>query len=300
MQEKEFITTIKSVLESDYIGDDCAYLKDLGIVITQDNLVEDVHFSMEYISPFQLGYKSIMVNVSDVVASGADVKYLTVGLSLPKNIGVNFVEDFYKGAKEACPNDVEIVGGDITGADKIMVSVCALGKVGARNISSRSNARVGYKVVVVGKHGSSAGGLKILQENLISSEILVNAHLEPKAKVEEGAWIGKNVIEPYAMMDTSDGLMEAFSTIANSSGVLLEVDFSKIPYDKELENFDNYKDLILYGGEDYGLVAVIPKKYNIGVPVGYVKSGLGVNLVFENIIEHYSKEEVDKNLFNHF
>lgn len=100
MKEKEFITIIKNTLNSPYIGDDCAYLKDLGVVVTQDSLVEDIHFSTKFISAFDLGFKAVMVNVSDVAASGAEPKYLTVSLSLPSNVKEDFVEEFYNGCKK--------------------------------------------------------------------------------------------------------------------------------------------------------------------------------------------------------
>ena len=99
MKELEFINIIQNLLSSEYIGDDCAYLEDLGIVVTQDSLVEDVHFKREFATPFQLGYKSIAVNLSDIYASGAEAKYLTVSLSLPKDIDENFLKEFYEGAK---------------------------------------------------------------------------------------------------------------------------------------------------------------------------------------------------------
>ena len=323
MKEKDLISSIKNILNSSYIGDDCAYLKDLGIVVTQDSLVEDIHFSLETITPRQLGYKSVMVNASDIAASGGECKYLTVSLSLPKNVDDNFVSEFYNGAKEACGDGIQIVGGDITGSDKVYISVCAIGKTEGRNISSRSNAKEGYKVVVAGIHGSSAAGLKLLlpspeflnsQSSLTNStlshrmdvvgegkEVFIKAHLEPKAQVEFGASVGKIVKEDYAMMDTSDGLMDALSTIANQSGVLLEIDFDKIPYDKEIEKFENWQNLILFGGEDYGIVAVVPQKYDIGgVEIGHVKSGLGVDLVFKDFTKHYSKLDVEAKLFNHF
>ena len=108
MKEKDFIQTIKTILNSEYIGDDCACLKDLGIVVTQDSLVEDIHFRRDFATPYQIGYKSAMVNISDVCASGAEPKYLTVALSLPENITKEFVEEFYKGMKDACGN-IEIV-----------------------------------------------------------------------------------------------------------------------------------------------------------------------------------------------
>lgn len=301
MKEKIFISTIRNILNSNYIGDDCAYLPDLGMVITQDNLVEDVHFSLDFITPYQLGYKSVMVNVSDVVSSGAKPKYLTIALSIPSNINEDFIEDFYKGAKDACGDEIEIVGGDITRAEKIFISVSAIGLTEYRKISSRKNAKVGYKVVVSGMHGSSAMGLRQLLDGNKTSNQFVKAHLEPKAQIEFCMDISKNIQVDYAMMDTSDGLMDALSTIADESEVLLDIYFDKIPYDYSLVEFKNFQDLVLFGGEDYGIVAVVPKDLECGgVVIGEVKKGLGVDLRFGQNVTHYSKQDVQKRIYNHF
>ena len=100
MNEKSLIKLIKSTLNSsEYIGDDCAYLPDLGIVITQDSLVEDVHFKTSFITPYQLGFKTVMVNISDVCASGAEPEYLTIPLSLPDYIDEKFVIPLYETEK---------------------------------------------------------------------------------------------------------------------------------------------------------------------------------------------------------
>lgn len=96
MKEKELINIIKSTLNSSFIGDDCAYLKDLGIVITQDSLVEDIHFKTDYTTPFKLGWKAAAVNISDICASGAEPKYLTIALSLPKEISCGLSRNFIK------------------------------------------------------------------------------------------------------------------------------------------------------------------------------------------------------------
>lgn len=300
MKEKEFITIIKNTLNSPYIGDDCAYLKDLGIVVTQDSLVEDIHFSTKFISAFDLGFKAVMVNVSDVVASGAEPKYLTVSLSLPSNVKEDFVEEFYNGCKKACGDDVQIVGGDITGSDKIYISICAIGKTLGRNISSRKNAKIGQKVIVSGIHGSSSAGLKLLLEGKNSPEKFIKSHINPVAQVEFGKNISTTVKEPYAMMDTSDGLMDGLSTIANESGVLLDIDFDKIPYDKDIEQFENWQDLVLFGGEDYQILATVPQNFQGGFEIGVVKEGLGVNLKLRDKIMHYSKQDVEEKVFNHF
>ena len=297
MKEKDFINTIKSVLNSKYIGDDCAYLDDLDIVITQDSLVEDVHFKTDFITPYQLGWKSAMVNISDVCASGAEPLYLTAALSLPKNITNEFVKEFYKGMKDAAGN-AEIVGGDITGSEKIFISVTALGSAKGRNISSRKNAKIGQKIIVSGAHGSSGAGLRELLEGKCDGKFITK-HLMPRAQLEFSAQIALTEKNAYAMMDTSDGLLDCLSQIAFSSGVMLEVDFEKIPYDKELEKFENYKDLILFGGEDYELVATVDNPQNFTV-IGEVKAGSGVKIIFRDKSQLYSKEDVEKNLYNHF
>lgn len=300
MKEKEFITIIKNTLNSPYIGDDCAYLKDLGIVVTQDSLVEDIHFSTKFISAFDLGFKAVMVNVSDVVASGAEPKYLTVSLSLPSNVKEDFVEEFYNGCKKACGDDVQIVGGDITGSEKIYISISAIGKTLGRNISSRKNAKIGQKVIVSGVHGSSSAGLKLLLEGKNSPEKFIKSHINPVAQVEFGKNISTTVKEPYAMMDTSDGLMDGLSTIANESGVLLDIDFDKIPHEKDIEQFENWQDLVLFGGEDYQILATVPQNFQGGFEIGVVKEGLGVNLKLRDKITHYSKQDVEEKVFNHF
>ena len=300
MKEKEFITIIKNTLNSPYIGDDCAYLKDLGIVVTQDSLVEDIHFSTKFISAFGLGFKDVMVNVSDVAASGAEPKYLTVSLSLPSNVKEDFVEEFYNGCKKACGNDVQIVGGDITGSEKIYISISAIGKTLGRNISSRKNAKIGQKVIVSGIHGSSSAGLKLLLEGKNSPEKFIKSHINPVAQVEFGKNISTTVKEPYAMMDTSDGLMDGLSTIANESGVLLDIDFDKIPHEKDIEQFENWQDLVLFGGEDYQILATVPQNFQGGFEIGVVKEGLGVNLKLRDKITHYSKQDVEEKVFNHF
>lgn len=302
MQEKHLISTIKSVLNSKYIGDDCAYLKDLGIVITQDSLVEDIHFKREFTTPFQLGYKSIMVNLSDIASSGAKPAYLTVSLSLPKTIDECFIKEFYNGCKSACPNDVHIVGGDITGSDKIYISVCAIGKTKGRNISSRKNACAGQKIIVSGNHGSSAAGLELLikNNNVNKDNTFVLAHLMPKAQIEFGVSIAQNIKKPYAMTDTSDGLADALSNISKESNVCLEVDFDKIPHDRNIEKFENWQNMVLFGGEDYQLLACVPENYQYGFEIGTVKEGSGVDLKINGKIIHYTYEDIGNKIFNHF
>ncbi len=299
LKEKEFISLIKKTLNSKYIGDDCAHLKDLGITISQDSLVEGIHFNMEWMTPFELGYKSVMVNLSDIAASGAKAAYLTISLSLPANTENDFIEHFYDGCKSACPKGVEIVGGDITGSDKIYISICAIGKTEGRNISTRSGAQIGQKVIVSGVHGSSRAGLELLSENRKNSKF-INAHLAPKVQIKFGEQISTGVKGRYAMMDTSDGLMDALGAIAKESKVRLDIDFNKIPYDKDIEQFDFWQDMVLFGGEDYQIVATVPQDFDYGIKIGDVKQGSGVYLNYDNRIIHYTQKDIETKLYNHF
>ena len=303
MKEKEFIDVIKTTLNSDYIGDDCAYLKDMGIVISQDSLVEGVHFSREFMSPYQLGFKSVAVNISDICASGAVPKYLTVALSLPDDIDVEFIKNFYDGAKTAS-GEAKIVGGDITGADKIYISVTAIGSCTGRKIATRSGAKLGQKIVIAGCHGSSAAGLEILQGkdnpfNDSEKSEFINAHLMPKAQLGFSRSVSTAQKNDYAMMDTSDGLADALYAIAEQSGVLLEVDFEKIPRNSSIMKLNNYEDYILYGGEDYGLVATVDNPQDL-VVIGEVKEGCGVKINYNNRVEVLTKSDIERKIYNHF
>ena len=296
--EKEFINIIKNSLKSNYIGDDCAYLKDFGILISQDSLVEGVHFLRDKITPYQLGYKTAMVNISDICASGAEPKYMTISLSLPRDTDKAFVVDFYDGLKSACQN-VEIVGGDITASDKIFISATVLGSDKGRNISSRSHAKVGQKIVVSGVHGSSSAGLQLLlndQLQVEGQEELIKNHLEPEAQRTFSKEIATTQKTPYAMMDTSDGIMDALSQIAEKSKVLMSVDFDKIPINHKIKVFSNWHELVLYGGEDYQLIATVDEPTDNMTVIGEVKTGLGVEIDGQFI----SKSEIEGKEFKHF
>jgi thiamine-monophosphate kinase len=300
MNEKDLITLIKSELSSKYIGDDCAYLKHLGIVVSQDNLVEDVHFSMKYSTAYELGYKSVMVNLSDIAASGGKPECLTVGLSLPKNIGEDFVKEFYSGMKRASCG-VEVAGGDITGSEKIFISVTVIGSDKGRKISSRSNAKAGQKVCVSGNHGSSALGLKLLtEENFDKNNKFIKSHLMPNARLDVSEKIAASVGDNYAMMDTSDGLADALFAISSASNVGMMIDFEKIPHAKELENYENWKDLVLFGGEDYELVAVLDEVPEYMTEIGKTTAKCGITIIDGEITKLLNKDEIFAKTYNHF
>lgn len=295
MNEYDIINSIRKTVNNNYIGDDCAYLKELELVVTQDSLVEDIHFKRNWYTPYELGYKSVIVNISDILASGALPKYLTISLSLPSDISQEYVEEFYKGAQKASMGS-NIIGGDITGSLKnIFISITALGSTKNRRISSRAFAKPGYAVITKGEFGNSAIGL----EALINSDYnnpFVKYHIEPKLEINFSKQISESLNTDYAMMDTSDGLADALFKIAEASNVTIECDFDKIPH-----NINVPKDKVLFGGEDYKLVAAVPEHIisNISgaVQIGKVKPYSGIRLKIDNnIYKNYSELKV----FNHF
>lgn len=263
MKELDFLKIINSSLEDNsFLGDDCAYLKEFGLFITQDTLVENIHFKMGWTTPEQLAEKSIAVNLSDLAASACLPKYLTISLSLPNTTGEDFIEKFYKSVNKTCKKyGVEVIGGDLTGSVETCISICAIGQKISKHISSRKNAKDGDLVVVTGTFGGSHAGLHMLEKEIKEPYALINKHLTPTPRIQEGLEIGENASSDFAMMDSSDGLIDALFKIATASNVCLEVDFEKIPVSEELKlKFKNYQDFVIQGGEDYELVACIDEK----------------------------------------
>ncbi len=304
MNERHLIEIIKDIVGDKYIGDDCAYLEDLGVVISQDSLVQDVHFSMDWMSARELGIKSALVNISDVLASGAKPCYMTVSLSLPPFLKEEFVRDFYDGLSVACKKyGVKVIGGDLTGSDKVYVSISVIGRADGRNISSRKNAQVGYNVYVAGVHGESAVGLKaLLDGDETLPQRFIDAHKSPKLCRNFAYEVANIVREPYAMMDTSDGLADALFKIAKASGVTISIDLMTVPTSEQLKKIPDYKNLLMFGGEDYGLVAVVPDKYiiNSGVKIGevLVEQSSVLNVADNGKIVKYSS--IDEFTYQHF
>ncbi len=278
---------IKEQTKSLFMGDDCAFLKDLGIVVTQDNFIENVHFKTDWSSPYQIGYKAAAVNISDILASGAKPKYITIGLSLPSYVDNNFISELYKGFVSGSYG-AEIIGGDITGGEYISISITAIGLTKGRRISSRKNAKVGYVVIASGDFGLSSQGLKELQEiksNSYKMTEAIRAHLEPSLDVEFSEAISAQIKVDYAMMDTSDGLADALFQIAKASNVKIKTTDIKG----------------MFASEDYKLVAAIPKEFlsklsnykYIGEVVNFDGAYLQVN-----DREYYNFGELG--LFDHF
>ena len=305
MKELEYLDVIKNTLgDSSLIGDDCAFLKDFDLCVTQDTLVEDVHFKLSTITAFELGQKAVNVNLSDLAASGAKPLYITVSLSLPSNINKCFVEDFYKGIDTACSKyNVKVAGGDLTGSDKVFISICAIGKKYNDVCVSRNASKPDDVIVTTGTHGDSAGGLKLLMQGVKAPEALIKKHLLPQARVKESREImieAKNSgIKEFAMMDTSDGLGDALYKLSKGSGYAFDIDFDSVQVSQELKQSfpEDYKELVLWGGEDYELLFTIPESvYNRLDKSRYFKIGVVLSTPFSKAQEL----EFEKKSFKHF
>jgi thiamine-monophosphate kinase len=307
MKELEFINIIKNTLtDSSFIGDDTAFAQ--GFVFTQDTLVEDVHFRLSTMSAFELAQKAVAVNLSDIAASGGVPCYILISLSLPSYLDSSFVENFYQGVEQSCSKyGIKVLGGDITGSDKVFVSICAVGK--AKKQIKRSFAKEGDVIFTTGNHGSSKAGLEILEKTLDFDEKFIQAHKLPTPKIKEGAIIAE-VCDSPALMDSSDGLLDALYKIALASSVTLEVDFDSVPYDFDIKKLSSdWYNWVLFGGEDYELVGCARESDFAGLQevlslyqIGHVvaKSDFPVIIKKDGDFRQITKEIIENMSFDHF
>lgn len=240
------------------IGDDCAVLPiggDEALVFTSDMLNEGVHFLSDKSTPFQIGYKSLMVNISDVAAMGAKPVATMLSLALPNERFGEWSEEFMSGYKKASKRyGVKLVGGDTVGSKTgVCISVTAIGRAPMANIKRRSAAKVGDVVMVTGRLGASAAGLRdVLADKLTTRN--AKSHLIPEARVKEGVWLGERECV-HAMADISDGIASDLQHIIEKSkrGAILSE--KAIPVARGA-SFDD----ALCGGEDYELIFTVDKR----------------------------------------
>ena len=309
MKELEYLNIInKTLTDSSLIGDDCAYLEEFDLCITQDTLVEGVHFLLNTTDAFTLAQKSVNVNLSDLAAAGAKPLYITLSLSLPKNIDQNFVENFYKGVETVVSKyGIKVAGGDLTGADRVYISICAIGKKYNSVQVSRTNAKAGDIIALTGTHGSSAGGLKLLSQGKKEPEILIKKHLLPSAQVEKSKIIMQTAfdcnVKNIAMMDSSDGLGDALYKLSTGCGYLFDIDFDSIPVDEELKIAfpGEWKDLLMWGGEDFELVFCIDKSaFEKLDKTKFYKIGTVSDKPITKDIANVLNQEFENKIFKHF
>jgi len=267
--EKKLLEWIYQFCPSEIIGDDAAIIKleqGQDLVITTDVLVDTVHFSEQTTTAFDVGWRAVAANLSDLAAMGASPLGITVGLSLPPELELEWLEGLYKGMS-ACLSGTPIIGGDLTRSKVITISITAIGQVLPLRAIKRSNAQIGDKIVITGWHGLSRAGLFLLlnkyQIDPLTRNTLIEAHQRPRPRLDilETLW---NIpgLERVAGMDSSDGLADAIIGICNSSGVGAKIDSLVLaPQLKDWLTPEQALEWTLYGGEDFQLVLTLAEPF---------------------------------------
>jgi thiamine-monophosphate kinase len=233
-------------------GDDAAVVAapDGRVVATTDVLVEGVHFRRDWSSAYDVGRKAAAANLADVAAMGATTTALLVGLAAPGDLPVGWATSLADGLRdEAARTGAVVVGGDTVTADRIVVSVTALGDLAGRVPVTRAGARPGDVVVLAGRTGWSSAGLALLQAGCTDGP-LVEAHRRPGPPYAAGPALAD--AGASAMCDVSDGLVADCGHLARASGVAIGLHSGRLA--------DDAVDLhhVLHGGEDHALVATLP------------------------------------------
>lgn len=262
------------------IGDDAAIIapeKDHQIVVTSDMLVEGVHFDLMYTPLKHLGYKAVVVNLSDVYAMNAIPKQITVSIAISNRFSVEALEELYGGMLRACEwYGVDLVGGDTTSSKSGMViSITAIGHAKPEKLVTRAGARENDLIVVSGDLGGAYLGLQVLerekevyraapgaQPDLSGYNYILERQLKPEARKDIIELLEKMEVKPTSMIDVSDGLASELMHIADQSYVGCDIYEEKIPITPEAieaaKEFGlDHTTCALSGGEDYELLFTI-------------------------------------------
>lgn len=278
------------------VGDDCAVLHypDSEVLVTTDMLMEGVHFDLTYIDLQHLGYKSAMVNISDIFAMNGTPRQLTVSIALSKRFKVEDMDDFYSGLKLACDKwGVDIVGGDTTSSyTGLAISITCIGEARKDDIVYRSGAKDTDLICVSGDLGAAYMGLQLLereksvyyqqvdearkkndkraleelrnfQPDFAGKEYILQRQLQTEARGDIIAQFRELDIRPTAMMDISDGLSSELMHICKESGCGCRIYEKNIPIDYQTavmaeEMNMNVTTCAINGGEDYELLFTVP------------------------------------------
>ncbi len=264
------------------VGDDAAVLDHLGkqIVVTTDMLVEGIHFDMMYTPLKHLGYKSVIVNLSDVYAMNAMPQQITMSIAFSNRFSVEALDEFYEGVYAACNRyNVDLIGGDTTSSQKgFIISVTAIGEVAPDKFVKRSGAKINDLICVSGDLGAAFLGLTILerekkifletkgvQPNLENQDYIIGRFLKPEARKDIIEFFATNEIIPTSMIDISDGLSSELLHICRQSEKGCVLYEEKIPVNDMARQFAYKLEIdptacALSGGEDYELLFTINQK----------------------------------------
>ncbi|WP_165021129.1 thiamine-phosphate kinase [Dysgonomonas sp. ZJ279] len=262
------------------VGDDAAVLSygDKKTLVTTDLLLEGIHFDLTYVPMKHLGYKSAIVNFSDIYAMNGQPKQITVSLGISKRFSVEDLEAFYDGLQLACDHHgVDIVGGDTSSSlTGLTISITCLGEGDEGKIVYRNGAKETDLICVSGDLGAAFMGLQLLerekavyggekdfQPDFSGKEYLLERQLKPEARKDIIDLLAKDGIVPTSMIDISDGLSSELKHVCKQSGVGCCVFEERLPIDYQTammaEQFNmNVTTVALNGGEDYELLFTVP------------------------------------------
>lgn len=264
------------------VGDDAAVIDHFGkqTVITTDMLVEGIHFDLMYTPLKHLGYKSVVVNLSDVYAMNATPTQITMNIALSNKISLEAIDEFYEGVYAACEKyGVDLVGGDTTSSQKgFIISVTAIGEVAPDSFVKRSTAQKGDLICVSGFLGGAFLGLTLMerekriylenpqvQPDLEGENYIVGRLLKPEARKDIIEFLSANEITPTSMMDVSDGLSSEALHLSKQSNLGCRIYEEKIPIHPDSKQAAMKFGLdptvcALSGGEDYELIFTIKQE----------------------------------------
>lgn len=263
------------------VGDDAAvlhYPADVDELVTTDLLLENVHFDLTYVPLKHLGYKSAVVNFSDIYAMNGTPKQITVSLGISSRFTLEHIEELYAGIRLACERyHVDLVGGDTCASHQgLVISITCIGEAPRDRIVYRDGARPTDLICVSGDLGAAYMGLQLLEREKVASagsrdfvpdfsgkEYLVERQLKPEARRDIVAALAAAGVKPTAMMDISDGLSSELIHICKDSGTGCRVYEDRIPIDYQTalmaeELNMNLVTAALNGGEDYELLFTVP------------------------------------------
>ncbi|TXE08243.1 thiamine-phosphate kinase [Gelidibacter salicanalis] len=277
---KHIEITQKSTVKG--IGDDAAVLdfKSKHVVVSTDLLVEHVHFDLSYMPLKHLGYKAIMVNLSDIYAMNATASQVTVSIAVSNRFPLEAIEELYAGFEAAATlYDIDIVGGDTTSSTTgLIISVTAIGEVNKKDVVYRSGAKPNDLLVVTGDLGAAYMGFQVLQRekevfkvnpnnqpDLDPYTYIVERQLKPEARKDIVKLLKELKVKPTSMIDISDGLSSEIIHLCKQSNVGAELYEDKIPLDPQVistcEEFNlDSTTIALNGGEDYELLMTISQE----------------------------------------
>ncbi|NHM05990.1 thiamine-phosphate kinase [Flavobacterium sp. CYK-4] len=261
------------------IGDDAAVLdfKDKKVVVSTDLLIEGVHFDLAYMPLKHLGYKAVVVNVSDICAMNAKATQITVSVAVSNRFPLEALEELFAGITLAAQEyKVDVIGGDTTSSQKgLIISITAIGEADAEEIVYRNGAKANDLLVATGDLGAAYMGLQVLerekqvfqvnpnsQPDLEAYTYLIERQLKPEARKDVRTLLHALEVKPTSMIDISDGLSSEIIHLCKQSEVGCNLYEDKIPLDPQFinvcEEFDiDSTTVAINGGEDYELLFTI-------------------------------------------